>query len=137
MPILGGVATILAALIAVIGGALAYRLQKNIDFRQELKKERRRVYSDFMRSLVPAVRGDGEPHLTARLEAAQIGSIQVIRALEKYNAYCDETGPDKTEERDPRIFRNLLASVLIAMRSDVFDAEKLDAVEYANLLPIS
>ncbi|MGC1505186.1 MAG: hypothetical protein WA782_13740 [Sulfitobacter sp.] len=136
-PLLGGIATIIAALTAVIGGAFAYRVQKSVDFGQELRKERRRVYSDFMRTLVAAVQNDGDPHLTARLEAAQIGSTQVIRALAKYNAYCDATGRHKAQTRDPKIFRELTAEVLIAMRADVFDAEKLDLSEYADLLPFS
>jgi hypothetical protein len=87
-PLVGGLATIVAALIAVFGGQYVYRKQRDIDFAQELKRERRKVYSEFMRSLVGAVSGDPTPHLTARIEAAQIGSVSVIRALARYNAYC-------------------------------------------------
>lgn len=135
-PIVGGLATIIAALIAVYGGQYVYRKQRDIDYAQELKRERRKVYSEFMRSLVGTTAGNSTPHLTARLEAAQIGSVGVIRALAKYNAYCSKTDPGK-EKRDARVFRQLLAQVLIEMRKEVFDDESLDLTEYADLLPIS
>lgn len=135
-PIVGGLATIIAALIAVFGGQYVYRKQRDIDYAQELKRDRRKVYSEFMRSLVGAVSGDSTPHLTARIEAAQIGSVGVIRALARYNAYCARTNPGG-EKRDARVFRQLLAHVLIEMRKEVFDDESMDPSDYADLLPIS
>ena len=134
--LVGGIATVVAALIAVIGGARVYRTQRDIDFRQELKRERRRVYLEFMRSLVPAVHGDGGPHLSARLEAAQIGSVNVIRALAAYNQYCDATQPGRAA-RDPEIYTGLIGEVPVAMREDVFEKDGLGANEYSRLLPIS
>lgn len=133
--VIGGLATIVAAIIAVFGGSWAYRRQRNIDHDYELRNERRRVYQDFMVSLVTASRGDGTAHLRARLEAGLIGSTEVIKAIGDYNKYTDETGPETSNPRDPEVFTPLLANVLIKMREDVFDKSELDPEQYGKLLP--
>ncbi|MBO9454515.1 hypothetical protein J7376_06010 [Paracoccus sp. R12_1] len=136
-PLVGGLATIVAALITVIGGSIAYRRQKEADERNALRHERRRLYQQFLLSIVDPVGSDGEAHLRSRIEAGVIASDAVLRALGPYNQYCASTNSGTGNPRDPRQYNLLLADVLRAMREDVFESTAIDRHEYSNLLPIS
>ena len=136
-PLFGGLATIVAALITIFGGAIVYRTQKDVDQKNALRLERRRLYQQFLLSIFDATQGNGEAHLKARLEAGVIGSDAVLRALGPYNDYCASTNAGTGIARDPKKYRLLLTDVLVAMREDVFDETKISRDEYGNLLPIS
>jgi hypothetical protein len=122
------------AFIVVLGGALAYWNQKRIDRKHNLIALRREVCREFVSGLVDAANGNSERHLRARIEALVVASDDVLQALAVYNAVADdEKGTVETHSDD---FKKALASVVMAMRKDVFQSSELSLEEYTELLPV-
>ncbi|WP_227268358.1 hypothetical protein [Roseobacter weihaiensis] len=124
-----------AALIVVMGGALAYWNQKRIDRQHELTLKRRELYYEFVGSLVDAANGDTDPHLRSRVRAIVLASDKVLMALAAYNEYADSTSLG-FEPRENAKLKSLLSDVVIAMREDVFEKSAIATTEYSKLLPI-
>ena len=135
---------ILTAILAAIGGAIVYSVQKRADRKSDLIAKKRLAYEGYLFSYLKASTdfgtGSCETKLdlnTSRMTVLLIGSDAVIRAVAALDKYSVQTSAETGQQRDPRKFKALFSEVVLAMRSDVFEATGLSLDEMKAALPIS
>ena len=134
---------ILTALIAAIGGVLAYARQKKADRKHELISKRRQAYEGYLFAYLGSsdTFGKGTPEKlfalnSARMTVVLIGSDAVVRAVGALDEYAVRTSVGEQQLRDPGEFKKRFAVVVLAMRADVFERSQLNVEEMQNALPI-
>lgn len=124
------IAPVVASLMLVGGGALAYRRQKRIDRYEELVKKRREVYVGLLTEMTKSfvAGGTDSPEFEqAKCEVFIYGSDLVIS---KFKALIDI--PLETNELNPQQMR-AFAALVHAIRQDCFEASRLTVDQLARL----
>ena len=124
---------VVAALVVVSGGALAYRRQKNIDRYEELVRKRREIYAEYVVTLQRNIMGQVDPvaYQSAMASIYIYGADDVVRKVAEFH---NEVG-DKAGSIDGPRASNLYAKMVAAMRADSFERSKLSVDQLQTLAP--
>ena len=127
---------IVTALIAIVGGAVAYWNQKRVDRRESLNERRRSVYQRFLEALFDHVefRTDETRRAYDRIkcELLLVASDRVLKELpmvqEASTMDMNALGPEDVHNRVSALFK--------AMRKDSFERTEIEGWGFEYLVPI-
>lgn len=125
-PIIGGVFAIISTLIAVIAGPIIYRRQRNIDYEQELRKECRQAYIEYVKAFNKFLKSEDMNDLNIGWTIFLIAPDNVCLKLHNQIEYLSKY--DDPHHNDARIFYKRLRE---AMREDIV-GKKLDFTAEAS-----
>jgi hypothetical protein len=135
---------LITTLIAAITGAIVYSVQRAADRKNNLIAKRREAYENYLIAYLNASSGSGLDPIAQRLAINKsrmtlrlIGSDAVITSAASLDEYAIRTSIETGIPRDGREYKRLLAAVVLAMRSDVFETTRLSLDEMKSSLPIS
>ncbi len=131
----------LPIVITVIGGIIAYAIQKSIDRRTTIASMRRDCYSEFLDTWLMRHIGKSTPKVESRysrlrLRLYVISSDEVIRAFFKISSYLDKAGKRVLTVEEANMLKKLLAEFILAMRQDCYEKSRLHADEVTKFMPI-
>jgi hypothetical protein len=129
---------IIVALIAVVGAAITYLLQKNKESNLEIAEKKRTVYASFLKNFTEisiAVMNDEEisgtemdrNRMLVRDQLVLYASDDVIKAYDTWIRYADLEPHDINKESE---LSNLL---LLAIRKDILGKTKIKTENLDNL----
>jgi hypothetical protein len=129
---------IIVALIAVVGAAITYLLQKNKESNLEIAEKKRTVYASFLKNFTEisiAVMNDEEisgtemdrNRMLVRDQLVLYASDDVIKAYDTWIRYADLEPHDINKESE---LSNLL---LLAIRKDILGKTKITTENLDNL----
>jgi len=133
---------IIPALIAVIGAAITYLLQKNKELKLKIADQKREAYSNFLRNFTQSVvaimhdedvseKDADQDRMLARDQLLLYGSDDVIRAYDAWVRYAD------MEKHDPDREGELISLIFLAIRKDLLGKTKLTKNDLSNLNPFN
>jgi hypothetical protein len=137
-------ATIIAALILVIGGAVVYRWQKNIDQQIALIELRREAYRRYLTAFSNMTNNTHERNHVSSKKIAQelhlcefdllvVGSDEVLKSMNSLKEFYISTNDDRFN-RDATKTDELVGKVCQAMRKDCFEKSSLTSEEFQRLV---
>ena len=140
---------IFVTIIAIIGGAIAYRLQKKADEKSELVSKRREAYKELLEHYQERVAKTSEikdlKKIPSNPEIKKIDNILTLKTITTLLISSDKVAIEIGELRrmmagaiqvtgDEKVTK--FAKVILSMREDCFQESKLTEGEMSSLLPL-
>jgi hypothetical protein len=137
---LAGYATIVVALLTLLGGFFTYSFQRRADRRNQLIEIRRAAYRSYLAALMDQINSPTQETLNHLLkcefELFAVASDATIRKIGEFSNYMISTSYKNKDKRDHALHKRQLAEVLLAMRNDCFEKTRLSIEEASHLLPM-
>jgi hypothetical protein len=137
---LAAYATIIVALLTLLGGFFTYSFQRRTDRRNQLIEIRRTAYRAYLAALMDQINaptGESLNHLLkCKFELFAVASDATIRKIGEFSNYMIATSYSNSSKRDHALHKRQLAEVLLAMRNDCFEKTRLSIEEASQLLPM-
>jgi hypothetical protein len=137
---LASYATVIVALLTLLGGLLTYSFQRRADRRNQLIEIRRAAYRSYLAALMNQINsptGETLNHLLrCEFELFAVASDATIRKIGAFSNYMIATSYENKDKRDHALHKRQLAEVLLAMRNDCFEKTRLSIEEASQLLPM-
>ncbi|WFU09198.1 hypothetical protein QA646_18325 [Rhizobium sp. CB3090] len=132
---------LIVTVLGLVGAAITYTYQRNVDRKTTLMELRRKAYRDYLRAFLLMT---GTPErdeeiqnslLAAEFELLVVGSDQVVKCVGALSQYYAETNHDRFNRSGSKV-RSLVAEVCRAMRQDCFEGTDLSIDEIQAIVPI-
>ena len=132
----------LPIVITVIGGVVAYAVQKSIDRKNVIASMRREFYSEFLDAWLMRHTGKSNPDIEAtysrlRLRLYVVSSDEVIRAFFEVSSFLDKIGNRGLTVEEANDLKKLLAKLILYIRKDCYEKSDLHVEEVTRYMPIS
>ena len=130
-------ASILTALLVVLGGAFAYWNQKRLDRINELVRLRRTAYQRFVEAMIATTSADAR-----RLDSADDRFQEFLEASAQLTIVASDTVLEKLADFQIDRSKSALSldgsssALLLALRKDVFEGSKVSEANIKHAFPI-
>ena len=132
----------LPIVITMLGGIVAYAIQKSIDRRNTIASLRRDFYSEFLDTWLMRHKGKSTPEIESRYSSLRlrlyvISSDEVIRSFYEVSSFMDNTRGRALNISEAEALKTLLAKMILEIRKECYEKSRLHIDEVSNFMPIA
>ncbi len=130
------------ALIAALTAVAGYSIQRSVDRKNALILKRRDAYLNYLKCVLGTSESFDRPETLynlnlARMELTLLASDNVLRSLDKFDSFSKATSGRSRDDQEVRQMKELLSSLIAAMRKDCFDKTALRDEDIYKIIPFS